>query len=159
MCLLSCFDNAVHNVFFSAALVLLQEDLLHEAASRGDADVLEALLAAAPQAALGRTDGRGLGRTPLHSAVLHCQAAAAQLLVEEHLRRLQERRHGTSDSAAAAASAAGAGGLDAADSQGYTALHMAAMKGMTGTPALSATVPECWGPAAGHPAALRSGLA
>ena len=132
----------------------LQEDLLHEAASRGDAGVLSALLQAAGPACLCRTDGRGLGRTPLHSAVIHGQAATAELLIEQLLAAGQPQQAGVledpasqqaaakgaaaaaqgTDGAAAAegggaVATAAAGGLDAADSQGYTALHWAALKG------------------------------
>lgn len=125
-----------------------QEDLLHEAASRGDVEVLRALLDAAGSSALGRTDGRGLGRTPLHSAAIHRQAAAAELLIAAHLHssgvvgatapaeRKQEEEQasgqegdGEQTAGQTAVPAAPASGLDAADSQGFTALHWAAMTG------------------------------
>ena len=96
-------------------------------------EVLQALVAAAGGASLGRVDGRGLGRTPLHSAVIHSQAAAAELLVEVQL--AHPLAGGGSSASAAPDAAGGAGlplGLDAADAQGYTALHWAAAKGSVG---------------------------
>jgi hypothetical protein len=48
----------------NVAAALQHEDLLHEAASRGDVQVLAALLEAAGDEALAHTDGRGLGRMP-----------------------------------------------------------------------------------------------
>lgn len=130
--------------------------MLHEAASRGDTEVLAALLHAAGPACLHRTDGRGLGRTPLHSAIIHGQQATAELLIEQllavapQLAQPEAERQaaaegsaaagdGSSDGAAAGAAGcestaprkAAAGGLSAADHQGYTALHWAALKGST----------------------------
>lgn len=111
---------------------MLQEDLLHEAASRGDAEVLQALLEAAGDSCLSRTDGRGLGRTPLHAAIMHGQAATAELLIEAQLRHAATRDGvAGSDGAAEVAQAAAVFGLDATDSQGFTALHWAATKGST----------------------------
>ena len=119
-----------------------QEDLLHEAASRGDVEVLQALLGAAGDACLDRTDGRGLGRTPLHSAVLHGRTAAAEMLIDAQQRaagasggqqgQAQEQQQADVAAEAAPEAAAAPGGLNAADSQGYTALHWAAAKGSTG---------------------------
>lgn len=115
--------------------------------------MLSALLQAAGPACLCRADGRSLGRTPLHSAVIHGQAATAELLIEQLLAAGPQLagalgapagQQATAESAAAAGqgtesvaakessapgSAAAAGGLDAADSQGYSALHWAALKG------------------------------
>lgn len=129
--------------------------MLHEAASRGDVEVLAALLAAAGSSALARTDGRGLGRTPLHSAVIHQQAAAAELLIYAQLSQPtsspvpesssgsqsevpQSQEDGQDEeaelegaAATGAPSTAAPSGLDAADSQGLTALHWAAMAGST----------------------------
>lgn len=132
-----------------------QEDLLHEAASRGDTEVLSALLQAAGPACLCRTDGRGLGRTPLHSAIIHGQEGTAELLIEQllafgpQLAAPEDGQQAVEQGADAvgedsgdapadgtatgshASSKAVAGGLDAADQQGYTALHWAALKGST----------------------------
>lgn len=122
------------------AAALEQEDLLHEAASRGDLEVLQTLLAAAGDAALTRTDGRGLGRTPLHCAVIHGQATAAELLIRRHQQadrppasQGQEPAAAAADAGEAAAAAPAGGGLDAADGQGFTALCWAAFKGSTST--------------------------
>ena len=119
------------------AAALEQEDLLHEAASRGDVEVLAALLAAAGGGALARTDGRGLGRTPLHSSVIHRQAAAAELLIQAAVRQQGGGAAAaaaggdgdTAEEAAPGAAAAPACCLDAADSQGLTPLAWAAMTG------------------------------
>lgn len=108
---------------------LEQEDLLHEAASRGDVGVLQALLGAAGASSLARTDGRGLGRTPLHAAIMHGQAAAAELLLAAQLRHAAA---GGGSEGAADGVAAAAAGLDAADAQGFTPLHWAAIKGSVG---------------------------
>lgn len=128
---------------------MVQEDLLHEAASRGDTEVLAALLQAAGPACLCRTDGRGLGRTPLHSAIIHGQEGTAGLLIEQLLAagpqsaeaeegwqaapsdRAGAGEGGSAGQAAEPSSTAAASGLDAADQQGYTALHWAALKGST----------------------------
>ncbi len=119
--------------------------------------MLSALLQAAGPACLCRTDGRGLGRTPLHSAIIHGQEGTAELLIEQLLAsgpQLAAPEDGQQavpssadaagedggDKAPAGARAGGspaptstavAAGLDAADQQGCTALHWAALKGST----------------------------